>query len=244
VEHLQARGHLVYPVSPRIAARARERYQAASSKDDVFDAFVLADTLRHEHAHWRPLPIPSLALAELRALTRDRDRLLATQPRTKAQLRAILEAYHPAPARLFSSIDRQITLAFIADYPTPQAAGVVGPQRMARFLARNRYTGRVKPQVLVQRLRANLLSAAPGTVAGKAHSALVFAELLGLLNQQLADYDDAIALAVERHPDAPSWPASLGSGRSGPRSCWPRSARTAATIRRSRSCWPRPAWPR
>ena len=32
VEHLQARGHLVYPVSPRIAARARERYRTASSK--------------------------------------------------------------------------------------------------------------------------------------------------------------------------------------------------------------------
>jgi hypothetical protein len=26
VEHLQAAGHVVYPVSPRIAARARERY--------------------------------------------------------------------------------------------------------------------------------------------------------------------------------------------------------------------------
>ena len=31
VEHLQARGHVVYPVSPRIAARARERYRTASS---------------------------------------------------------------------------------------------------------------------------------------------------------------------------------------------------------------------
>src|SRR5688500_9839979 len=70
--------------------------RTASSKDDVFDAFVLADTLRHEHAHWRPLPIRSPALAELRALTRDRDRLQATQQRTEAQLRAILEAYHPA----------------------------------------------------------------------------------------------------------------------------------------------------
>jgi hypothetical protein len=120
VEHLQARGYVVYPVSPRIAARARERYQTASSKDDVFDAFVLADTLRREHAHWRPLPTCSPVLAELRALTRDRDRLLTTQQRTEAQLRAILEAYHPAPARLFSTIDRQITLAFIGDYPTPR----------------------------------------------------------------------------------------------------------------------------
>ena len=43
---LQAAGHLVFPVSPRIAARARERYKVASVKDDRFDAFVLADTLR------------------------------------------------------------------------------------------------------------------------------------------------------------------------------------------------------
>jgi transposase len=49
-------------------------------------------------------------------------------------------------------------------------------------------------------------------VAGKAHSALVFAELLGLLNQQLADYDDAIALAVERHPDAAIFASFLGVG--------------------------------
>ena len=56
VEHLQARGHAVFPVSPRISARARERYRVAAVKDDRFDAFVLADTLRHEHrtgGRWR-----------------------------------------------------------------------------------------------------------------------------------------------------------------------------------------------
>jgi transposase len=98
VEHLQAGGHRVFAVNPRIAARARERYRVASSKDDVFDAFVLADTLRHEHARWRVLPVASPALAELRALSRDRDRLLESQQRVEAQLRAILDAYHPAPA--------------------------------------------------------------------------------------------------------------------------------------------------
>src|SRR5215217_2293042 len=48
VESLLDWGHIVYPVSPRVAARARERYRAASTKDDRFDAFVLADSLRHE----------------------------------------------------------------------------------------------------------------------------------------------------------------------------------------------------
>lgn len=212
VEHLQARGHAVVPVNPRVAARLRERYRVASVKDDVFDAFALADALRHEHPRWRALPVPSAALGELRALVRDRDRLLQTQQRTEAQLREILQAYHPAPARLFSSVDRDITLAFVADYPTPHAAAVVGEQRMARFLRRHRYTGRVAPSVLAERLKANLLGGAAGTVAGKAHSAVLFAELLGLLNRQLDDYDDAIALALDRHPDAAIFRSFPGVG--------------------------------
>ncbi len=49
----------VYCVSPKISARARERYRLSASKSDAFDAFVLADTLRHEHHRWRPLSQPS-----------------------------------------------------------------------------------------------------------------------------------------------------------------------------------------
>lgn len=202
VERLQAGGHLVYPVNPRIAARARERYRVANSKDDVFDAFALADTLRHEHTHWRSLPVASPVLAELRALTRDRSRLLQSQQRVEAQLHAILDAYHPAPTQLFSSLDRDITLAFITDYPTPQAANRIGDQRMAAFCRRQSYRGRVDPAILAQRLKDNLLSGAEGTVAGKSHSAQVFAELLGLLNRQLAGYDTALERVLAQHPDA------------------------------------------
>ncbi|WP_152187020.1 IS110 family transposase [Segeticoccus rhizosphaerae] len=212
VEHLQAHGHVLFPVSPRIAARARERYKVASVKDDRFDAFVLADTLRHEHQHWRPLSAPSPLLAEIKALTRDRDRLLETQQAVESQLRMILEAYHPAPARLFSSVDRQITLSFVLDYPTPAVAGRIKTTRMAGFLARHHYTGRVPAQVLAERMRANLLTGSPGTVAGKSFSAQSFTRLLQLLNGQLAEYDDAIAAAVAEHPDAHIFASFPGVG--------------------------------
>ena len=212
VDQLQAAGHLVFPVSPRIAARARERYKVASVKDDRFGAFVLADTLRFEHSHWRPLAVPSPLLAEIKALTRDRDRLLETQQTVEHQLRMILEAYHPAPARLFSSVDRQITLSFVLDYPTPATASRVKTTRMQGFLARHHYTGRVPAQVLAERMRANLLSGAPGTVAGKSFSAQSFARLLQLLNSQIAEYDDAIAAAVAEHPDAPIFASFPGVG--------------------------------
>lgn len=212
VEHLQAVGHRVFAVSPRIAARARERYRVASAKDDRFDAFVLADTLRHEHRHWRPLSVPSALLAEIRALTRDRDRLLETQQATESQLRSILDAYHPAPTKLFSSIDRQITLAFIQDYPTPQSASRLRATRVGGFCRRNGYTGRVAPDVLAGRLRENLLSGAPGTVAGRSFSAQSFARLLSLLNEQLAEFDEAIATAVAAHPDSGIFASFPGVG--------------------------------
>ncbi|HTK61853.1 MAG TPA: IS110 family transposase [Pseudonocardia sp.] len=212
VEHLQTRGHAVFPVSPRIAARSRERYRVAAVKDDRFDAFVLADTLRHEHHHWRQLAVPSPLLAEIKALTRDRDRLLETQQAVESQLRMILEAYHPAPVRLFSSVDRQITLHFITDYPTPAIASRIKTTRMSGFLARHHYTGRVPAQVLAERMRAHLLSASPGTVAGKSFSAQSFTRLLQLLNTQLADYDDAIAAATAEHPDTAIFTSFPGIG--------------------------------
>lgn len=77
VEHLQAQNLRVYPRSPRIAARIRERYRVAAVKSDAFDAYTVADALRHEQGRWRPL-------AELRALTRDRERIVTAQVRVKS----------------------------------------------------------------------------------------------------------------------------------------------------------------
>jgi transposase len=98
------------------------------------------------------------------------------------------------------------------DYPTPATASRVEATRMHGFLARHHYTGRVPAQVLAERMRANLLSGAPGTVAGKSFSAQSFARLLALLNGQLAEYDDAIAAAVAEHPDAPIFTSFPGVG--------------------------------
>ena len=83
---------------------------------------------------------------------------------------------------------------------------------MAAFCRRQSYRGRVDPAILVQRLKDHLLSGAEGTVVGKAHSAGVFAELLGLLNRQLADYDDALELALAEHPNAQIFRSFPGVG--------------------------------
>jgi transposase len=202
VEALQQQGLRLFCVSPKMSARARERYRLAPTKSDAFDAFVLADSLRHEHRHWRCLAAASPLLAELRSLTRDRERLICNQRDVENQLRAIVQSYHPGVLHLFSSLDRDIALAFLRDYPTPAQAGRVGPARMAAFCARHGYSGRTRPELLVQRLRTNLLSAAPGTTVGKTFSALLFVDQLELLNTQVRTITKRIRELLADHPDA------------------------------------------
>ncbi|MBA2774285.1 MAG: IS110 family transposase [Nocardioidaceae bacterium] len=212
VEALQEHGHRLFCVSPKMSARARERYRLAPTKSDAFDAFVLADSLRHEHRHWRSLAVPSPLLAELRALTRDRERLIWNQRDVENQLRAIVLTYYPSVLHLFSSLDRDITLAFLRDYPTPGHAGRVGTTRMAAFCARHGYSGRTRPELLVDRLRTNLLSASPGTTAGKAFSAALFVDQLDLLNTQIRTITKRIRDLLVTHPDAAIFLSFPGMG--------------------------------
>lgn len=202
VESLQQQGHRLFCVSPKMSARARERYRLAPTKSDAFDVFVLADSLRHEHRHWRSLAVPSALLAELRALTRDRERLIWNQRDVENQLRAVVLSFHRGVLHLFSSLDRDITLAFLRDYPTPVDAGRVGSARMAAFCARHGYSGRTRPELLVERLRTNLLAASPGTTAGKAFTAALFVDQLELLNTQLRAITKRIRERLAEHPDA------------------------------------------
>lgn len=145
VEALQTAGHTVFPVSPRVSARARERHQAAVRKNDRFDAFVLADTLRTDGRRWRPLAAPSLLLAELRAVVRHRRQAMASHLRLVNQLQACVDAYNPALAAPFSAIDRDASLELIRRYPTPAKLSRVSPDRMERFCRRIGYSGRADP---------------------------------------------------------------------------------------------------
>ncbi|WP_285902983.1 IS110 family transposase [Frankia sp. AiPs1] len=212
VEHLHNLDVSVFCVSPKISSRARERYRLAATKSDSFDAFVLADTLRHEHAYWRPLHAPSPLTAQLRAVSRDRDRVVLAQRATESRLRAVLESYHPAPLHLFSSLDRDIALAFVKEYPTPEQAARVGPARMAAFCRRHGYSGRVDPAVLVERMRPHLLAAGAGTAAGKVLAAQMFASEMEMLNSHLRTYDKTIRELLSSHPDTAVFTSFPGLG--------------------------------
>src|SRR6184192_1770026 len=75
VDFLLDHGVLVFPVNPKALDRARDRFRMSPSKSDGFDAYVLAEFLRTDHAHLRALEPNSAEGQELKMLTRDHQRL-------------------------------------------------------------------------------------------------------------------------------------------------------------------------
>jgi hypothetical protein len=127
VDALIEGGLTVFVIAPNQLKNLRSRYGQAGNKDDRFDAFVLADTLRTDRARLRPLTRDCEQTLTLRMTVRARQDLVRTRVGLGNQLRAHLETTLPGAIGLFRDIDSDITLAFLRRFPGP--AGEVAAQR-------------------------------------------------------------------------------------------------------------------
>ena len=153
VERLLAAGLPLLAIHPNQVQAARDRYRAAAGKSDAFDAFVLAELARTDHHRFRLVSPDHDQTRALRAMTRARDDLVelkvaACQPAV-GRARALLAGRRSTSSPTSAS---PIALAFLERYPSPRDANRLGPQRLAGFLARHRYSGRKRPHELLERL--------------------------------------------------------------------------------------------
>src|SRR6266567_3190443 len=119
---LLAAGLTVVVITSRQVRNLRSRYGAAGGKDDRFDSYVLADTLRTDRARLRPLAADTPATIALRSAVRARKDLVAHRVVAANQLRAHLAVAFPAAVGLFSELDSVLSLAFLARFGSQDAA--------------------------------------------------------------------------------------------------------------------------
>jgi transposase len=202
VERLLAAGLEVLAIHPNQVKAARARFAVAHGKSDRFDAYVLAELARTDSHRFRALVPDRDETKALRALTRTREDLVGVRVELANQLRAQLQSFWPG-ALVFSEVDSAISLAFLGRYPSPAEAKGLGAGRMTSFLARNAYSGKTDPAVLVARMRA-----APqgtlGKVESEARRAVVagLVAALGPIVAEIASLDARIRDALAAHPDA------------------------------------------
>lgn len=230
VDALLAAGLVVYVIAPSQVKALRQRYGSAGNKDDRFDAYVLADTVRTDRRRLTALRPDSPSTIGLRTLCRARRDLVAHRVAITNQLRAHLDTALPAVVGLFSELDAPTSRAFITAFPTQDAITALSLEQLAAWLKAHRYRNR-PAAVLHHHLRA-----APTGVSGPAGHALAavttaYLSTLATLADQISALETRITQALAAHPDGHIF-TSL------PRSGTVRAARLLAEIGDARGRYP------
>lgn len=168
VEFLLDHGVMVYPINPKALDRARDRFRMSPSKSDSFDARVLAEFLRTDHAHLRALEPDSVAAQELKMLTRDHQRLGRQKTRLVNQIKITLKEYYPRALEVFEDLETQIALDFLKTYATPQALAKLTRRSWMRFATREHRLGEARAKELWDKLNPPQLAVPEHVVRAKA----------------------------------------------------------------------------
>src|SRR5215469_13952237 len=122
VAALVAAGYEVFPVNPMSVARYRERHSTSGAKSDSADAHLLAEIVRVDRAHHRPVAGDSPAADAVKLVARAHQTLIWDRTRCVLRLRTALRESFPAALQAFADLDAPDTLELLGRAPDPDAA--------------------------------------------------------------------------------------------------------------------------
>ena len=186
----------------------------SQSKSDSFDAYVLAEFLRTDHAHLRALEPSSEQAQEFKMLTRDHHRLMRHKTRLINQIEVTLKEYYPRPLEVFSNLESKIALDFLTQYPTPRALSDLTRRKWNRFAKREHHLGEVRCKELWDKLNQPQLGIPEHVGRAKAQLLLVLVAPLKALAQAVESYSEKVQSFFVSMPAA-KLAQTLPGGKSG-----------------------------
>ena len=213
VAALVAAGYEVFPVNPMSVARYRERHSTSGAKSDAADAHLLAEMVRLDRAHHRPVAGDSPQAEAIKLAARAHQRLIWDRSRHVLRLRAALREFFPAALQVFADLDAPDALELLGRAPDPDRAAALSRAKIAAALARaNRRGAAAKAQQIQGILRAPQLRQPPAVQDAYATIVSGQIRLITALNAQIAELGEVVAAHFGRHRDADIYASQPGLG--------------------------------
>jgi len=213
VTALRAAGYLVYAINPMSAARYRERHGTSGAKSDAGDAHVLAEIVRLDRDHHRPIAGDSDLADAVKLLARAHQNAIWERTRQVQRLRSTLREFFPAALEAFDDLAGADTLILLERAPSPAlAARLTRGQLVAALGAARRHHVQAKAETLQQALRAPALRQPP--VLDSAYATIVAGQvrIIAALNTQIAGLAEVMGEHFGRHPAADIYLSQPGFG--------------------------------
>jgi transposase len=203
VAALVAAGYQVFAINPMSVARYRERHASSGAKSDSGDAHVLAEIVRLDRAHHRPVAGDSPAVDALKMVARVHQSAIWDRTRHVLRLRSALREFFPAAIEAFPELTAADALELLERAPDPARAARLSRSKITAALTRaRRRDPEAKAETIQAVLRAPALRQAAQLEAAYAAIVSSHVRLITRLNGEIAELQAVVAEGFGRHPDA------------------------------------------
>jgi transposase len=215
VQALIAAGYTVYAVNPLQVARYRERHGTSGAKSDPGDAHTLAELVRLDRAHHRPVAGDSAVAEHVKVLARTHQTLIWSRQRQTNTLRSMLREFYPGALAAFADdLAGRDALAVLAIAPAPELGRALSVSKIVSALRR---AGRQRNlQTTAERIQAALrssqLAARPGVVGAYTASVRALVAVIAELSAQVENLRGQVEAGFGQHPDAEIYLSQPGLG--------------------------------
>jgi transposase len=197
----------VFAINPMSVARYRERHSTSGAKSDPGDAHVLAEIVRLDRAHHRPVAGDSAEVEGLKMVARTHQTLVWDRTRHIQRLRAALREYFPAALDALAAGKLEVAdpdaLELLEWAPGPDRAARLSRSKIVGILKRARRRDvEARAEQIQSVLRAAALRQPP--VLGSAYATVATTQirlLVGII-AQLPALEEVLGEGFGRHPDA------------------------------------------
>jgi len=213
VAALVATGYEVFAINPMSVARYRERHSTSGAKSDTADAHLLAEIMRLDRAHHRPVAGDSDQGEAIKLTARAHQSLVWDRTRHVLRLRSALRDFFPAALKAFPDLDAPDALELLGRAPDPDQAARLTRSKITDALRRaHRRNVDAKTTQLRAVLGAEQLRQPP--VIQSAFAAIVTSEvaIIDALNTQIDQLGAVVAAHFGQHPDAEIYASQPGLG--------------------------------
>lgn len=197
---LLAQGYALYPLNPKSAERARDRYRPAGGKDDRRDAFMLADTVRTDGGALRRLEPPDEWGEELLSWLHERDRLVRAKTAHVQRLRALQDEWCPELSVLCGDFHCQWQRRLLAAFPLQQDLVEADLEAVLAVCGRKLHPS---SRARLEALRAApCLPVPPARRAALAWQVRQLVAAIGQLLDAIAEIETQLQRLIDDHPQA------------------------------------------
>lgn len=205
VQALVATGYLVFALNPKQVARYRERHTTSGAKSDPGDAHVLAEIVRTDRDHHRPVAGDSEHAEVVKTLARTHQTMIWTRQRQTNQLRSMLREFYPAALTAFGEdLAGRDALAVLAVAPTPASGRALRTSRIVSVLrkaGRQRNLQR-RAEEIATALRTEQLELGAALSEAYGFSVRSLVAVITAMVEQVTALEGEVERCFGQHPDA------------------------------------------